>query len=143
MFSFTSTKFGTSIKRNGEKVIFCATNCTCTKAIHETKQNSWYITITVPDDIKNMLFDLDSQARNFVKTQNFRSSLIRDEMYIKIPFRYKKFECSFFESSGNRIVSSDIKENDSIELLIECTNMWSIDGMHGLNWSTKQIIKKI
>lgn len=138
---FTKTKFGTKITRKHSPLKLELKNCKVIYRINKENTKTWNIGISVQDDVRDLIRDIDMKAKSNSETENFLYSNCDGVLKVKIPFRYNKFECEFRDDAGNLIVSSDIIENDYISLNVECS-MWSINNVCGLTWQTK-LIKKI
>ena len=141
--SINENKYGYTIQRkNKTSLKFSVTNCTCILPIDQNK-SMWFIKIKVPDDVSKNIIDIEKQANNIIRNYELLSSLDNDTcMNIKIPYRYKKFECEFFNKEDQRIISSDIISDDNLKINLECMNIWKNDKYFGLTWKTK-IIKKM
>ena len=144
---FTKTKYATKVTRNKSILKFESRNCKCVKQIHqEDGKKTWCIIIEIPEDIINIIKDIDSAAAIHCGENAYLNSVFENKMKVKIPYRYNKYECTFMDDEGRLIVSSDIKEGDLISLEIMCVNLWEIQNergtLCGLTWQTK-LIKKI
>lgn len=141
--SISESKYGFSISRkNKSNLKFEATNCMCVKQI-EKNDSIWFIKIKVPNDIAVVIREIECEANSKIVNYNLLSSIDNDFcMNIKIPYRYKKFECDFFDILENRIVSDEIQIDDTICIHIECNNIWKNEACCGLTWKTK-LIKKM
>ena len=97
---FRKSKFSTSVLRNNVPLKFKANNCCCVKQIYQEKNKSWYITINIPSDIVNLIKDIDSAACSHCaeKESHFLYSIVNNTLKVKVPYRYKKFECEFYNN---------------------------------------------
>ena len=140
---FRKSKFTTNVLRNNAPLKIKANSCRCVKAVHAEENKSWYIVISIPSDILNLIKEVDLSASSYCSSTSYLQSIYNDNMKVKIPYRYKKLECEFYDNNNNRIISSDIKENDLISLEIECSSLWEISNergkLSGLTWKTNLI----
>ena len=141
---FTKTKFGSKLTKNKLPIKLDLKNCKCIQKIHqEHPKGAWHMTIEVPDDVSNILKEIDASCISYCENKSFLNSIHDNKMKVKIPYRYRKFECEFFDSKQNRIISSDIVEGTIISLKVDCTNLWDIENglgkLCGLTWQTKSI----
>ena len=139
--SFASNKYGTNVYVNNKKIHLYVENCKVIQSIHSKKENNWYIIIEIPDDIAEFIRTVESASVEHVKPHSCVRSLRKNIIDVRIPFRYRKFECSFHDSDNSRIVSEDIKENDNICLNLELQTLWCIESIYGLLWRTDMIKK--
>lgn len=141
--SINENKYGFTIQRkNKTNLKFEVTNCKCIMPINQN-DSMWFIKIKVPDDVIEEIINIEKQANNIIKKYELLSSLDNDMyMNIKIPFRYRKFECDFYNKDEQRIISSDITPDDILTINLECMNIWKNDKFFSLTWKTK-LIKKM
>ena len=140
--SILENKYGFTIQRkNKTNLKFEAQNCKCMNPISQN-ESMWFIKIKVPTDVAEKIIDIEKRANTVICNYKLLSSLDNDMcMNIKIPFRYKKLECEFYNHDNKRIISNDIIINDTLSLNIECINIWKNDKYFGLTWRTKFIKK--
>lgn len=140
--SINENKFGFTIQRkNKTSLKFEAKNCICMKSIQKN-DSMWFIKIKIPNDIYNIIKNIEIQSNNIINNYKLLSSIDEDLcMNIKIPYRYKKFECDFYDNYNQRITSDELKESDNLTINIECLNIWKNDGCFSLTWKTKFIKK--
>ena len=136
--TINENKYGFTIQRkNKTSLKFEAKNCICIYQISEN-DSMWFIKIKVPDDIAEKIIDIEKQANNIITRYEVLSSLDKDMcMNIKIPFRYRKFECDFYNHNEQRIISNDIICDDILTINLECMNIWKNDKFFSLTWKTK------
>ena len=141
--TINENKYGFSIQRKNKTCLkFEVTNCKCILPINQN-DSMWFIKIKVPDDVIEKIIDIEKQANNIINKYELLSSFDNDMyMNIKIPFRYRKFECDFYDKNEQRIISSDIIIDDTLIMNIECTNIWKNNNFFSLIWRTK-LIKKM
>ena len=140
-FQFKDTKCGTSVFANNNKIYLQLDNCTCVKPIHSKKDKQWIISVKVPDDINDLIMKIDTACRTYSGSKQFINSVYENTIDIKIPFRYRKYECTFIDKDNHRITSGDFEAGDSMSLSIECQNLWSMNGFSGLLWRTNMLKK--
>ena len=143
---FIKTKFNTLLRHNDSKIVLNIKQCICINSIYQDCNKTWHIKVKIPKDIVNLIQDIDNKSKTFCNTEYLYSTTNEDELKIKIPYRYKKFECVFKDKNNNLLVSSDIKSNDILSINIECVNLWSLTtdqgDLSGLLWKT-QLIKQM
>ena len=143
---FIKTKYNTLLKHNNTKVSLNIRNCTCVKSIYQDNNKTWYIKLKLPNDIVSVIQNIDNQSRSFCNTEYLNSITNNNEIKVKIPYRYKKFECIFKDAHDRLIISSDINTDDILCLNIECVNLWTLVNdkgtLSGLLWKT-QLIKQM
>ena len=141
--SINENKYGFIITRkNKTNLKFEATDCKCISPIYNDG-STWYIKVQLPKDVAERIIDIEKQSNNIISKYELISSIDNNMcINIKIPFRYKKFECEFFNIDNQRIISNDIIMNDSLKINIECINIWKNNKYFSLTWKTK-LIKKM
>ena len=142
--TINENKYGFTIQRKNKKPVkFEAKNCKCILPINKN-DSMWFIKIQLPNDVAEKIIDIEKQTNHIISNYELLSSLNND-MYIniKIPFRYRKFECDFYNFNDNqRITSNDINTDDELTIEMECTNIWKNEKYFSLTWKTK-LIKKM
>ena len=109
----------------------------------QKNDSMWYIKVQVPEDIKMFVNEIDTHLRENIKNHNLLSSLDKTNyLTVKIPYRYNKFECTFINKHDDRILSCDIMKNDTLDIHIECVNIWKNERSCGLTWKSS-LIKKM
>lgn len=58
----------------------------------------------------------------------------------KVPFRYDKFNCAFFDSKGNEVSSEAIQRGSRVVALIKTTQMWFAGKGFGLSHQVEQFM---
>ena len=141
--SIVENKYGYTIQRkNKTSLKFEATNCKCVLPINQS-ESMWFIKRKPPNDIVEKIINFEKQANNIIKKYELLSSLDNDLcINIKIPYRYRKFECDFYNHNDQRIISNDIETDDTLTINLECINIWKNDKYFSLTWKTK-LIKKM
>ena len=135
-------KYGFTIKlKNKSTLKFKVQNCKCISSINQN-DNMWFIKIQVPDNVDNKIIQIEKEVNNIVTKYELLSSLDNDSyINLKIPYRYNKFECDFFNNNDQRILSNDICPDDILTIDFQCINIWKNDKYCSLTWKTKFIKK--
>ena len=80
----------------------------------------------------------------FNKEQTIFLSALKDtEIDIKIPYRYKRFECDFKDCDDSYITSQSICKGDILKTELELSTLWKENGFSGMVWRTKKIKKEM
>lgn len=139
--TFEKTKYATYIKYNGKKINLEVDNCICVKEIFKNEKNTYEIHIKIPDDVNDLIVDIDKSCKDYTNNNYIKSILYDKILILKIPYRYRKFECSFYDINNHLLTSEDIKIGDNLKINIDCMNMWSLNNYSGLTWRTNMIKK--
>lgn len=117
-FSYDVSNFGTTsiakITFNNKPIRLKLINAQIKKAIYQSN-SKWYIRVHIVHSFSEFiqsLTEFTSKSLN-VDIKEY------DELLIKIPFRYKKFEIPFYSKDGRLIIYSDFNENECIDIDIE------------------------
>ena len=139
---FYNSKFGLNVKHKQNNILspLCL-NCFCEsqKSIYKDN-NNYYIDIKIKDEFFDLICSYDKQCTK--QLNNYINSLSKDVMKIKLPYRYKKIETIFKDNNDLYITSSDIKEKDSLYIVLICNSIWDFNNTHGMVWKTN-LIKKL
>ena len=101
--------------------------------------SKWYMCIRLDNDSKNKVIDFESK---FEKRENmFLQQTVTDNIIVlKLPYRYKRFECSVFDKDGDPLTCYELKEGQSVTVKSEHA-CFSVQTENILStWKVKEII---
>ena len=104
------------------------------KKIYQNEQNMWYIGVCV-DDLAP--FEKYHKFLENITGKNLEHPI--ENMTFKIPFRYRKWETKFYDAHGSPIISSDIPEQSTVSLKLECGEVWEKDSIFKNTWIVREM----
>jgi len=144
MLQIQKNKYGYNIQYNNKIINCLCEKCECEIPIKQIEK-VWYIYIKLSHKAYEIIKQIEDDAEKNMNTNGysfFHSLSNTNILQVKIPYRYKKFEAEFFDINKNRIISSDIKEFDKINVHLKCKNIYTNDSKQArLAWCTQLIIK--
>ena len=143
-FRITKSKVGFKITCENSPIELDISCQACT-SIYKHNDSYVYKVHLKTSDIDKIHF-IEKQCREYItKTgqTSFVSCIFDDnKLIVKIPFRYKKFEAQFKDTDNSLLTAYDIKEGDNVNILLNCSDIWSFNNVCGITMKSKQIIKE-
>ena len=142
LVKFVKNRYSTNIFREDSSIVKLKLNCECFKEVNIEK-NVHTISIKLSDSVLELIKDIEHQGQihctNNNKFDQYVNSLNNDILQVKIPYRYKKYEATFYNNDNDLITIFDIKEGNNIEIELECKSLWTINNFCGITWKTNKI----
>tara|TARA_B100001094_G_scaffold319286_1_gene363907 strand:+ start:6974 stop:7393 length:420 start_codon:yes stop_codon:yes gene_type:complete len=117
-FSYTNAQVGsTSIAKiyfNNKPIRLVLKNAEIKKPIYQAN-SKWYISVSILDNFSNFIGELTEYTSKILN----KDIKMYNDLLVKIPFRYKKFEIPFYSRNDRLIIYSDFKTNEIIDIDIE------------------------
>lgn len=112
---------------------------TIVKAPYESEKK-WYIKLKLNDaDSGDILkFEKDFKESRFLTS--FQHSVFNNIVVVKLPYRYKKFECEVFDRDGHFMSCYELKQDDAVSVSMEHVGFSIQKDEHVMSsWKTKRI----